>query len=132
MSRIRSRKQAGLERLPLSLFDAILKGTGEDATLRVDHVREDGIGEYGFVFNEDGTSMGAAAPSTAPKSAENDSAAKSEILRQRTGQVREVISRSRNHVLITGMVRCSKYISNKNLCADTLYIILCCRKCIHK
>ena len=43
------------------------------------------------------------------KSAEYDSAAKSEILRQRTGQVRKVISRSRNHVLITGMVRCSKY-----------------------
>jgi hypothetical protein len=110
MSKVRSRKQAGLE-LPLSLFDAILKGTGEDATLRVDHVREDGIGEYGFVFKEDGTSVGAAAPSTAPKSAEYDSAAKSEIVRQRTGQVlvREVVSRSRNHVLITGMVSCSKY-----------------------
>ena len=105
MSKVRSRKQAGLE-LPLSLFDAILKGTGEDATLRVDHVREDGIGEYGFVFNEGGTSMGAAAPSTEPKSDEYDSAAKSEIVRQRAGQalVREVCSRSRNHVLITGII----------------------------
>jgi len=110
MSKVRSRKQTGLE-LPLSLFDAILKDTGENATLRVDHVREDGIGEYGFVFKEDGKSVGAAAPSTAPKSSEYDSAAKSEIVRKRTGQalVREVVSRSRNHVLITGMVRCSKY-----------------------